>query len=234
MPGKLLTLRFKQISNIKPYMDALNYRQEYAKYSRYFQEIRKVYQGREEVRESLELLLTLLTISVFVIFAIRPTVNTIAKLLSNIKSQQQIQSQLEEKITNLQRAQEIYNQEPKLKLVSDALTIGPYPEKYIRQLEGVAQDANISLSSVSVQEVQLLGKSDKPGQESGVKTGNSPTVEISFAADGDYKSLLGFLEKLENLRQIFSIESLSIGENASGAKSMSLKIAGNFPYYEEK
>ena len=68
---------------------AINYRQQYSQYSRYFVRLKDIYNQRVEVRESLELLLSLLLISFLVIFAIRPTVNTIAELFANLESQKQ-------------------------------------------------------------------------------------------------------------------------------------------------
>ena len=68
----------------------VNYREQYAKYNKYFTSLRLVYTKKPEVRVSLNLLMTLLAISFFGLFALRSTISTIAELLSNVKSQEEI------------------------------------------------------------------------------------------------------------------------------------------------
>lgn len=214
----------------------VNFRQEYARYTRYFQEIKKIYQEREEVRDSVELLLTLLTISFFVIFAIRPTVNTIAELLATIRSQEEVSEQLDQKIESLSRAKSVFTEaQDGIALLDEGLTQKPYPEKYLRQIEGLAANTNVNLDALTLGNAVLIGKSDVLQNTDNSKVAGTNSLRVSFSVNGDYASVYSFLRKLENLRLLVTIDSFSFGPSgSSGNKSFALNFSGHFPYYEEK
>src|SRR5688572_29090255 len=114
----------------------LNARQEYAKYSRYFTKIKEVYIQRVEVRESLELLLSLLTISALVIFALRPTFNTVAELFATLQSHQEVSTRLEEKINSLSQARQVWAREgDRINFIDQSLPSTPEPQIFLKQVE---------------------------------------------------------------------------------------------------
>lgn len=215
----------------------VNFRQEYGRYSRYFQEIKKVYTEREEVRDSIELLLTLLAISFFVIFAIRPTANTIAQLLSSINTQQEISNQLDEKIKSLSLAQSMFVQKQNdLANLEEGLTEGPFPEKYLRQIEGLAASTNVELSTLSFNDVVLIGKTEtiQNTNENKNRVQGTKDLRITFSASGDYQATYSFLERLEALRLPIKVDSFSFGPANNSGSGFSLNLAGYFLYFEEK
>lgn len=214
-----------------------NIREEYAKYKRYFRRIADTYYRRPSVKASVELLLTLLTISFFAIFALRPTLNTIAELWANIASQKETSRALEEKLSNLGRAQLVFSQEEqRLALLNEALPNEPRPDQYLQQIEGLVATHGLSLESFNIDETLLLGKPEKPkGRKKDEKEiPNVENIPISFSVSGDFSSLISFLEDTENLRRLIVIESLSFGAGTGRrAGSLLLTIAGGVPYYQE-
>ncbi len=216
-------------------MSRLSYREQYAKYSRYFQNLRQVYEQKAEVKESIELLLTFLTISFFIVFALRPTINTITELISSINSQKEIQNKLETKLSDLSRARQGYTQQEKrLFLVDQALSRDPAPDFFLRQLEGLAAAHNLNLKSFSVGESLLYGQAPKEIKEPRNKplvAGTKQTV-IAFIINGSFENAMEFLQDLENLRQIFTVETFSFGTGKAGSgNSTILTISGAITNY---
>lgn len=208
---------------------ASNYREKYAKYTHNLAKIAQIAGQKPEVRVSIELLLTFLTISFFAVFAIRPTVNTIAKLVADIKTQKDIQTKLNDKITNLKKAQIVYTQEKtRLALLDQAYPKGPQPDTLASQLEGLAAQNSLKLESLNVGKTTLAGKiiNDQP-------KGTESQFELSFLVKGEYKNILIFLKDVENLRRLINITSVSAGlSKKSGEEgAILLTIGAQVPYY---
>lgn len=212
----------------------VNFRQEYGRYTRYFQEIKKTYAKHPEVRRGIELLLTLLAISFFTVFAIRPTVNTIAELLSTIRTQEEISAKLDQKIKNLTTAKNLYTQEQaNIALLDEGLTKTAFPEKYLRQIEGLAGVSNVTISSFNLDEVQLIGKPDAAVAKERDKSLPEGIEEqnTTFAVSGNYTAVISFLEAVEKLRIPFTVSSFSLSPASdTGNSNFILNFSGFFPY----
>lgn len=211
-----------------------NTRESYAQYSRYFNKIREEIDKKPVVRASLELLLTLLTISFFVAFAIRPTANTIADLLANIRSQEEVKQKLDEKISNLKKARQLWTQEEKrLALLDEAMPKDPQPDKYLRQVEGLAALTSVSITSYAVEETNLYGQEEKkPNSESQKTKTSTQKTRIAFSASGSYSNLVSFLENLETMRKIILVESVSLDQKKSTGNQpeLVLKVIAETPF----
>lgn len=216
-------------------MTRFSYREQYAKYSRYFSHIKEQYEHKPEIKEGVELLLTFLTISFFIVFAIRPTGNTISELISNINSQKEIRKQLDTKLNNLAQARQNYTQEEKrLFLVDQALPGNPTPELFLRQIEGLAAVHSTALKSFSVGETLLYGKSPKDLPEDAAKkpfVAGIKETGVSLVVNGNFENLMAFLQSLENSRQIFAVQTFSLGTERASSESIILTIAGSIVNY---
>lgn len=213
---------------------AANYREQYARYKRYFASLADVYGKKPVVRTSVELLLTLLTISFFAVFAIRPTVLTIAQLFVDVKQQQQIKKQLQEKVQNIKTAQDLAFREAKsLSLLDQALPRGPKPDQLLRQIEGLATSHGVVLESLSIGKLALLGSTDPAKVPGGEKFSS---FEVSFLVLGSYNDTHAFLRELEEIRRIVNITSISyrpsVEENEAGI--IILAAGAQVPYYPDK
>src|SRR3972149_11044320 len=87
------------------------WRNNYLRYKSYFLNVVGSYRERADIRVYLEILLSLVTVSIFSIFALRPTLLTIAHLTREIQSKQQTLKTMEDKIGNLGQAQSLYDRE---------------------------------------------------------------------------------------------------------------------------
>ena len=212
---------------------AINYREQYARYTRYFQNLKQLYDKKPEVRASLELLLTLLTVSFFAIFAIRPTLNTISELISSIKSQEEISEKLDTKIAQLNQAKNSWNKEEKrFFLLDQSLPIESEPNNYLRQLEALTSKYGLTFTALNVEEVLLFGRETTTPED---LKNSSKNVRVSFSVSGQYQPLASYLEELESLRRIIKISSVSFGAGkGKQTGSLVLTITGDLPYYPKQ
>ena len=92
------------------------WRNSYLRYKTYFLNISSQYSKKADVRVFMELLLSLATVSLFAIFAIRPTLITIAELFKEIQGKKTTVAQLDEKIKNRAASSDVYIEGPVHKL----------------------------------------------------------------------------------------------------------------------
>ena len=84
-----------------------NYKNSYARYQHYYRQIWKFYE-KPTAKISTALLLTIFTIIFFAVFAIRPTLVTIAELIKTIDDQEEVLEQMKKKSSSLASAQQEY------------------------------------------------------------------------------------------------------------------------------
>lgn len=216
-------------------MPETNYQRPYLQYRRYFRQLTDAYAKTPALRASLEFLLTLFAISFFALFALRPTINTIAELWANINSQKEIKGRLEQKIRDLAVSQEIWKTEQKrMEILDQALPKTPRPDGYIKQIESLASGRGLVLSFLKVDEVALRGEVEKQGEKK-TKGQKTEIIAVSLSLSGAYTALLGFLEDLENLRRPTDTVSFSFSTTkglAPGQTVILLTVANEAPYYK--
>lgn len=223
-------------------MARINYREQYALYSRYFTKVIDTYSARPIVRESFQVILSLFTISFLVVFALRPTLDTIFQLLAQVRTQQAVTVQLETKIQALVQAQNNWNQiQDRISLVDDALPVQPKPDSFLQQVEGLLVTHNLSLSAFSEENVVLSGKDLRKPEVINAGDGNphrldlpgTKPISFSFSVIGSHSDLMGFLHDLEMLRTIVRIDSFSESLGSSNEKNkIVLKVSGVVPYFD--
>src|SRR3989304_278866 len=87
------------------------WRGNYLRYKSYFLNVVGQYRERADIKAYIEILLSLATISIFAVFALRPTLLTIAELIKEIDTKKQTLIKMEDKIENLSSAHTLYDRE---------------------------------------------------------------------------------------------------------------------------
>lgn len=210
------------------------WRRQYLRYKSFFLNVVEHYKARKDVRAYLEILLSLATISIFAIFALRPTLITIAELIGQIESKKETVAVMDEKINNLIKAQTLYDLERRrVQLIETAIPRNPTPEGLVRQLEAVAGKNAANTLSMSMGETVLFGQ-EKPKQEQGLEPlpGESGELSLSVSTTSDYGSLTNYLSDLENLRRPIKIDKLSFtsSETETG-RILVLLVSGRVSYF---
>jgi Tfp pilus assembly protein PilO len=214
---------------------ALELKTGYLHYQRYLSKIKEIYQKREDVKVYTGLILSLLTISFFGLFAIKPTLSTIASLVKEIKDKREINLKLQEKINALTQAQsELLLISDELYLLDESLPSKPNLAFFINQLEVMAKKNSLKINSLSFSPIVFFGQQeavkakketqedvDLPSQEkppqkaesTQAKSLTKPSYQentFSLQLAGTKTDLRKFLESLENSRRIIKIEKISL------------------------
>lgn len=220
-----------------------DWKNDYARYKSYFTHITSQYRQRNDLKAYLEIVLSLITISIFSIFALRPTLLTIAQLLKDIETKKQTVMILDEKIANLARAQTLYQEyKNQITLLRSAIPDTTEPDHVLRQIESLAETHQVTLSSATMTKGLLFGV-DVPVVVN-TETTTTETVEpeiqqgtpftITLETDvSAYAQITAFIQDLERLRKPFVIQGIRIRQNKNNPEESTkliLFIDGEVPY----
>ncbi len=170
----------------------------YHRYQHYFIGAKALYK-KKKTRVYTSIILSILTVAFFGFFAIRPTLVTIGGLLKEIKDKKAVVEQMDQKIDNLTKAQMNYSQiENELNLVGESLPQNPALPILIKQLESLARLSSVNLESIRYEKTNLQGELAKE---------ESQATSFNIALTGSYQNLKQFLNSLDTLRRIISVES---------------------------
>lgn len=211
---------------------AFDYRKEYARYQKYFILLRRVYEERPDIRAYLGILLSIVTISFLTVFALRPTLTTIAGLVSETSTQRQTLKKLDQKIADLEVAQSEWLQiSPQLVQIDEAIPKKVQPAKFLQQVEGLAARHGVTLVNLSIEEVTLFGKDEAEAQKGEKKL--PPKIAVltfSVGVSGSYQQVLNFLSDFSNLRRPVLYNSFSLGGGKAAEGSIALAVSGSVPF----
>lgn len=189
-------------------------------YQRYFLNIVSLYKQRRDVKAYLELLLSIGAISILIVFAIKPTIVTITDLLTRINSEKETSEKLDIKIKDLGIAQDLYNQqESNINLLNSAVPDNADVASYIRQVEGLVQKNSLTTTSITVNQVPLIGNNPITNPSLGVTS--------SITVSGTYENLQSFIKDLENLRRPAILTKVSLLTSTEG---LTLTVTPNAAY----
>lgn len=206
---------------------ALAWQTEYHRYRRYFLDIGQFYK-KKKVRVYTEIVLSLLTVSFFLVFAIKPTLTTIAGLMKTIEDQKLVSKTLAEKINALGLAQTEYNLLTNdIYLINEALPKDSQISLLVKQLEVLARRSEITIETIKFDEVYLKGISSSAKE-------TVPSVNFSFAASGEYQNLKLFLKSLSSLRRIIQVESFAFKTGKAESLLLTLSLNGKAYFIEQK
>ena len=200
-------------------------------YQRYLLNISALYKQRPDLKAYLELLLSIGAIAMFIVFAIKPTLITIADLLTKINSEQQTSTALDTKLKNLGTALTIFTeQKPNIDVLNTSVPTGPDVASYIRQIEGVVKKNSGSVTTISVDQVNLIAPSTIASASA--DTSSPKTINISLSVSGTYQNLFGLLQDLENLRRPETLNKLdfNIVQTSDNSKTLNLTLSSQSPY----
>lgn len=177
----------------------------------------KKQQENEKTRGIIEITITLFIISFFLFFAIKPTSETISKLVGDIKSKRILTTKMKSKIDQVIVAQDSFGQiQEKYYLVEEALpSIPNYVDAY-NQINFALSQNNIVMDKFSF---------NQPDS-------NYFTLKISTSSS--FSSGLSLIENLFKLRRIFNLPTLTFSqdEQIDSAGQINLSIPLEILYFK--
>ncbi len=208
---------------------ALDYRSEYRRYKRYYSAAGPLLKD-PAVRAYFSLIASVVTVTIFLVFAIRPTIATIVGLQKQITDKKAFAQKLDTKINALALLQTEYQEiEPDLGLVDEAMPASPDLGAAIILLENTASSSGVRLESVSVSKVNYYSSANQSAVTA---------IPIDLQLSGTYDVVSYFLKQLVNLPRIFVISKITIGQhtqsgtiNKRPANELPVKLTVKGLYY---
>ena len=224
------------------------WRNNYLRYKTYFLNVLGRYKERADVRVYLEILLSLTAISIFSVFALRPTLLTIAELIKEIDSKRETLAQMETKINYLAQAQTLFDRERgKIVLLDTSIPKKIDPVVFARQVEGLSskhqsQILEVATGSTPISGAVVIGSSTDSSTNSGNAIEPLPEGTVTFnysiqlvSALDQFATLSNFLSDLERLRLPTKLDSLNVSiTEIDQEKILLMRIEGRLPYYPTK
>lgn len=165
-----------------------------------------------------------LVFSFFIIFAIRPSINTAMFLRKNIEEMKKADTVYDKEINKIIKLQkQLESIRDDLYLLSDAIPETSKTIDIINNLKDAVVSNNLDLMNMDMSEVYLKEKtSDKKTKK----------LSINMAIHGDFKGLLSFINTIGNQRRLKVINSVVIDrESAVSSGSANIKVNLNLEGY---
>ena len=167
---------------------------------------------------------TIVMTIVFIIFAIKPTLETILVLQKKLTSQQEIVSKLDEVIESLQTAQDNYRKidDNILLKVNVAVPDNPDLTNLIRSLENTTAQTEASISALQFQPVVIDQNNPKENY-------TLQELAFTFNVEGSYDNLKLILQNLKSNIRLVTIDNLSFNK-VQGGKTLLMSVTGKAYY----
>lgn len=193
------------------------------KYFRYFTYIQPVLKI-PIVKTYGSVILTLLVTAIFILFAIKPTVETILTLQKKLIDSREVLAKISKKSQDLSTARNNYialDSGVKLK-IQQAIPQTPTVGDLIQTLEGAAAASQASISALQIHPVSL---------EPTLQTRTKALAELTFNfnVEGSFSSLTEVLRQLQSSDRLISLTNLVFNKNQEGS-SIILSITGKAFY----
>jgi len=169
-------------------------------------------------------ILFFLILSIFVVFAIRPSLTTAFSLTKEENDLKTLDVQYEMQIGNIINLQStIEENRDKLYLVEESISNSPQVNKIIMDIKKVGDSNSIIITSLSIGEVNLTELDNKSLQ----------TLKISLEGSGNYENIMAFIKTLFNKRRLETIEKMKIIKDEKNTSNSTLTIKMDIQGYYE-
>lgn len=160
---------------------------------------------------------SLITLIIFLIFAIRPTLNTISELQKEIDNNQKVLDSLNQKSKNLSTGKTNYeNMGSEIKKkIAESLPLNPNVVTLTANIQNsVPLGANVA--ALQIEPVVLFDLQN-----------TTPTLDLqelsfSFNLDGNYPQLLNALDNLNKTSRLLNVTSIVLSKPSSGSGTLAI------------
>ncbi|HZJ18630.1 MAG TPA: type 4a pilus biogenesis protein PilO [Patescibacteria group bacterium] len=173
----------------------------------------------EKTKKITTLILTLVALSFFGLFAISPTLSTIARLQKELEDNKFVDKQLQTKINNLSILQQKYSSiQNDLPLIYLSVPKSPEAPLLTAEIQGLASKFNLKITSLQIFEAEVEKKENDKKQYSSFMFGVS--------ADGSYENISNFITSAIDMQRIINVEILSIGKKSGETTDLQMHLKG--------
>ncbi|MFZ2199604.1 MAG: type 4a pilus biogenesis protein PilO [Microgenomates group bacterium] len=208
--------------------------------TRYTQDLKRYYRI-PAVQSSLTVVLSFFVIAVFISFALRPTLVSIATLKTNIAESGKIAKILEAKVTNLQTAAtQLEAIKPMLPTIDRSIpNNGVKYGDFINSIEAIAAQTGTKLDAESLGASLLFSRLVSPYNPD--KDQSVLSLQFNVNTVGTYSQINEFLTLLLSMERIIAVESVNIspqsaksGTTPNGSVPLKLEVTGQTFYLADQ
>lgn len=187
-------------------------------FNRYYVKIIKIWE-RPTVKRFSAVGATLFLIAFFILVALKPTIETILTLNKKIQDARETETQMTNKINNINSAINTYQQhQADIVLLDEYLPDSPSAEKIIDIINAGLQKSSINKSNYTLSSFPLIGTNGK--------------ITITIGASNEYPNILNMLSNLYASKRLITLDTLSIFKSKDES-TLDFSITGN-SYYEKE
>lgn len=172
----------------------------------------------EKTQKFTTLILTFFALSFFGLFAINPTLSTIAELNKQLEDNKIIDEKLAQKISNITTLQQKYVAlQPDLPIIFASIPKSPEIPLFVAQIQATAVNSNTTLETLQTFPVDV---NKNPAQR------QFSSYSFALTADGNYNDLSNFLSGLSSMQRIVEIDIISLTRKSGVSNSLQLTLKG--------
>lgn len=170
---------------------------------------------KEKTQKFTTIVLTLIAIIILSIFAINPTLSTIANLRKQAEDAKFVKEKLDQKISNLSLLQTKYNSiRSDLPIIYESIPQKSEVPKLTGQIQSIAQKSNLLIVSFQATEINPFSKNILS------------YYPFNISAKGNYQNIMNFLNQLITMQRIVTISNISINQISSESTDLQANIKG--------
>lgn len=168
----------------------------------------------KKIEDYTYVILFLLVFSIFIFFAIWPSLKTAFSLLKEKKDLEIIDKIYEEKIINIYNMQQsLEENREKLYLIDEAVSTNPQVNKMIDDIKKSADKNNFFIKKANIADVNL----SQTKKELGV-------IKLIIEGKSDYENFNQFINDIFEQKRLKTIENLLISKDKESTESSQLQI----------
>lgn len=192
-------------------------------YDKYYKDL-VPYIKKDRNQQYIAIILTFGASIFFLIFAVRPTLTTIAKLQKDLADSKLVNEKLTQKVNNLSslslQEREIQEDIP---LILQAVPVNPDAPNLIAQIQAIANSTSVILTNTTVSPIDLSQN----------EATSSAAFNFNTSVQGNYEQVNNFLKTLVNMQRVVSVNSISVVRSSDGSQSLQMDLNGTAYYLPE-
>jgi len=167
---------------------------------------------------------TLIITIIFILYAIKPTVETILVLQKKLADETLVLEKINQKVSDLSKARQNFEKlDPSLKLKIEAAIPETIQLRSVTQT--LEQTALRNQASVSALQIQPLSVETNAASELNTVS----EVVFTFNVEGEYQKLISVLQDLKSSGRLISIDNMSLSKLSEGP-GLIMSISGKAYY----
>lgn len=175
-------------------------------YEKYYKDF-VPYLKKEKSQKYLLIILSLSASIFFFIFAINPTLSTIAKLKKQISDAKYVEGMLSQKINNLSSlTQEYQTIESDIPYIMDANPKNPQVPILVGQIQTLGKDSSIEVTNIEVKPVNLISPTST----------QSSSLNFEISGKSTYDNMQKFIDDLNKMQRALSIVGIQASKSLEG------------------